>query len=40
MKYIINMKINYDTIEKAMTDLLLKNKKLVNNDIIKFSYIN
>ena len=32
--------INYDTIEEAMTDLLLKNKKLVNNDIIKFSYIN
>ena len=32
--------INFDTIEEAMTDLLLKNKKLVNNDIIKFSYIN
>ena len=32
--------INLDSIEEIMTDLLLKNKKLLNEDIIEFSYIN
>jgi hypothetical protein len=30
--------IDFDSIEKAMTDLLLKNKKLLNEDIFEFSY--
>ena len=30
--------IIWDTIEETMTDLLLKNKKLLNEDIIEFSY--
>ena len=30
--------INYDSIEENMTDLLLKNKKLLNEDISKFIY--
>ena len=32
--------INLDTIEDIMTDLLLKNKKLLNNEIIGFNYDN
>ena len=32
--------INYDNIEENMTDLLLKNKKLLNEDIIEFVYNN
>ena len=32
--------INLEEIEKEMTDLLLKNKKLLNNDLIDFSYNN
>ena len=32
--------INYDLIEEYMTDLLLKNKKLLNDDINSFSYNN
>jgi len=32
--------INYDLIEEKMTDLLLKNKKLLNEDIIEFIYNN
>ena len=32
--------INFDSIEETMTDLLLKNKKLLNEDIIEFSYNN
>ena len=32
--------INLDSIETKMTDLLLKNKKLLNNELIEFSYNN
>ena len=32
--------INFDSIEERLTDLLLKNKKLLNEDIIEFSYNN
>ena len=32
--------INYDLIEETMTDLLLKNKKLLNDDITSFNYNN
>ena len=32
--------INIDTIEDIMTDLLLKNKKLLNDELIEFSYDN
>ena len=32
--------INFNAIEETMTDLLLKNKKLLNDDIIEFSYNN
>ena len=33
-------KINYDLIEENMTDILLKNKKLLNDDISEFVYNN
>jgi len=33
-------KINYDLIEENMTDLLLKNKKLLNDEITEFIYNN
>ena len=32
--------IDFDSIEERLTDLLLKNKKLLNEDIIEFSYNN
>ena len=32
--------IDFDSIEERLTDLLLKNKKLLNDDIIEFSYNN
>ena len=32
--------INYDSIEEKMTDLLLKNKKLLNEEVTKFIYNN
>ena len=32
--------INYDLIEEKMTDLLVKNKKLLNDEIINFNYNN
>ena len=32
--------IDYDSIEEIMTELLLKNKKLLNDNIIQFVYIN
>ena len=32
--------INFYSIEETMTDLLLKNRKLLNEDIIEFSYDN
>ena len=32
--------INYDLIEENLTDLLLKNKKLLNDEIIEFAYNN
>ena len=32
--------INYDLIEENVTDLLLKNKKLLNDNIKEFSYNN
>ena len=32
--------INYDLLEQIMTDLLLKNKKILNEDITEFSYNN
>ena len=39
-KFYKEFQINYDLIEEYMTDLLLKNKKLLNDDINSFSYNN
>ena len=39
-KFYKEFEINYDLIEDYMTDLLLKNKKLLNDDINGFNYNN